>query len=227
MERIKTITEVNQIVNEKAINTEKVVEKENIAVQTSFVEPAKAESIKTEIATETESIKTEITEPEITETESSGKEETEKSLRKESSDSNNGISFQMLERVMKDEELRSEHQLALIRLREKTLIEKVNAELTFLEMKKKALKEIGGDEEQNISAIKKKQRGILLKYQNEKEEIERLKKMHRIASEERKIMIKQQKQIQKMQVSTKDMLIKLKKEEKAPQKRMPVKAKCK
>ena len=132
----------------------------------------------------------------------------------------NCISFQMLNRMMKDEELRSEHQLALIRLREKTLNEKVKAELTFLEMKKRALKKgNGNDEEQNISAIKKKQRGILMKFQSEKEEIERLKKMHKIASEERKIMIKQQKQIQKMQISTKDMLTKLKRKDKIPLKK--------
>ncbi|KAK6628918.1 hypothetical protein RUM43_002735 [Polyplax serrata] len=138
----------------------------------------------------------------------------------------NVISFQMLNRMIKDEELRSEHQLALIRLREKTLNEKVKAELTFLEMRKRALKEGGGsDGEQNVSAIKKKQRGILLKYQSEKEEIERLKKMHKIASEERNIMMKQQKQIQQMQLSTKDMLIKLRKREKSPLKKSPVKSK--
>lgn len=78
----------------------------------------------------------------------------------------------------------------------------------------------GGRVEVQISVIKKKQRGILLKYQNERQEIDRLKRMNQIASEDRQIMIKQQKQIQKMQLSTKDMILKLnkKKQEKTPNK---------
>lgn len=266
-ERLKTLSEVNKIVYEKSMNTEKVTEKEDQAIQTTFskdelkteesseTEKIETDSVKTEInVSEEESIRSEIMASSRKETEVEGdkvseipekvstvepsnddedsevKSKDREDRRKELetpdfSYGNSGISFQMLNRMMKDEELRSEHQLALIRLREKTLNEKVKAELTFLEMKKRALKESGVDEEQNVSAIKKKQRGILMKYQSEKEEIERLKKMHKIASEERKIMIKQQKQIQQMQLSTKDMLIKLERRERSPLKKNSLKPK--
>lgn len=268
-ERLKTLSEVNKIVSEKSVNTEKFVQKEDQAVQTSFIKDESSEKTTTETE-ESESVKTEINVSEMEErsdrekvesviqTEEEGEEEKKESEILEQIDSSSkpegnvketevkekeekvsekeemelsgrlsGISFQMLNRMMKDEELRSEHQLALIRLREKALNEKVKAELTFLEMKKRALKERGGDEEQNISAIKKKQRGIIMKYQSEKEEIERLKKMHKIASEERKIMIKQQKQIQQMQLSTNDMIIKLKRRERSPLRKSPLKPRCK
>ncbi|KAL0280288.1 UNVERIFIED_CONTAM: hypothetical protein PYX00_001629 [Menopon gallinae] len=237
VEKVKALSQTN-IRTDKAVNTE--FSPDDQSVKSAIEEDESTESVKTEL--DVVKVQDEVEESIKTETEANDQKSTateavseqksaSSSFRKKASDKNDlsdgtmGISFQMLNRMMKDEELRSEHQLALIRLREKTLNEKVKAELTLLEMRKKALKGRGSSEELAISAIKKKQRGILLKYQNEREDIERLKKMHRIASEERKIMIKQQKQIRKMQLTTKDMLIKLKKRENSPQKRSPVRAK--
>lgn len=244
VERVKALSQAS-VKTDKAVNTEYAPEEESVksAIEEDEESTEANKSVKTQL--DVPKVHEEVTESIKTETEANDQKSTEStsmesvleltaasSFRKKTpekndfSDSAMGISFQMLNRMMKDEELRSEHQLALIRLREKTLNEKVKAELTLLEIRKKAIKERGSSEELAISAIKKKQRGILLKYQNEREDIERLKKMHKIASEERKIMIKQQKQIRKMQLTTKDMLIKLKKREKSPQKsRLPVKAK--
>jgi len=66
------------------------------------------------------------------------------SLKGGDSESTAGISLQMLNRMMKDEELRSEHHLALIQLRQNALVEKTRAQLAVLDEEKRELKEREG-----------------------------------------------------------------------------------
>lgn len=57
-----------------------------------------------------------------------------------------------------------------------------------------------------VSLVKKKQRGILLKLQQERHEMQRLKQMQKIASKERKIILKQQRNLIKGQLATNKMM---------------------
>ena len=61
--------------------------------------------------------------------------------------------------------MRAQHQAALLALREKAIIDKTKAEMTFLEVKRKALKEKGRDEK--MPPIAKKQRALVKKLQAE------------------------------------------------------------
>lgn len=155
------------------------------SVQTSIM--SERDSIQTEIDFEQESIKTETVQ--------------------DSASTGTGISLKMLTSMIKDEEIRSEHQMALIQLRQHALVERTKACLTELEEKKRLIKDRHSDGP--MSAIKKKQRGVLLRYQSEQQEIERFKRMHQVASEERRNLIREQKEIHQMQVSSKDIMAKL------------------
>ena len=61
--------------------------------------------------------------------------------------------------------MRAQHQAALLALREKAIIDKTKAEMTFLEVKRKALKEKGRDEK--MPPIAKEQRALVKKLQAE------------------------------------------------------------
>lgn len=102
--------------------------------------------------------------------------------------------------------------------------------LVRLEEQKRALRDTGQDS--RISSVKKKQRAILLKLKEEKDEmnryvvfafivkvycymkkmffIYRLKELHEIASQERKLMLQKQRDMFNPQLSTKNILTKLK-----------------
>lgn len=66
---------------------------------------------------------------------------------------------------MKDEEVRLQHQSSLLRLRQKAVREKTKTELAWLEHQKKRLRDKGEDDK--MPPIRKKQRGLLLKLQQE------------------------------------------------------------
>lgn len=71
----------------------------------------------------------------------------------------------MVRQYVQEQEVRAKHQAALLELREKAIIEKTKAEMTFLEMQKKSLKNKGSDEK--MPPITKKQRALLMKLQAE------------------------------------------------------------
>lgn len=60
-----------------------------------------------------------------------------------------------------------------------------------------------------IPGIKKRQRAILLRLNQEREEIRRLRESHKIASQERRLMLQQQHNIAKMKLATKEIAHKL------------------
>nr|XP_012143758.1 PREDICTED: centrosome-associated protein 350-like isoform X2 [Megachile rotundata] len=109
--------------------------------------------------------------------------------------------------LLKDEKQRYDKIEMLFKSREKTLNDQTK-KLVKLEEQKRALKDTGQDS--RVSSVKKKQRALLLKLQQEKDEMNRLKELHKIASQERKLMLQKQRNMFNPQMSTKNILTKLK-----------------
>lgn len=109
--------------------------------------------------------------------------------------------------LIKDEKLMYDKIEMLFKSREKTLNDRTR-KLVKLEEQKRALRDTGQDS--RISSVKKKQRALLLKLQQEKDEMNRLKELHKMASQERKLMLQKQRNMFNPQMSTKNILTKLK-----------------
>ncbi|KAG1655758.1 Centrosome-associated protein 350 [Nymphon striatum] len=118
------------------------------------------------------------------------------------------FTLDMVKQYMKEGELRTHHQRALLKLREKAVVEKTKAELTWLELQKKKLKQTGSDDQ--MPPIRKKQRGLLLRLQQEQAEIKRMKSIQKAAEQERQMLFQQQEDIYKLHKSTKQVMDKIK-----------------
>ncbi|XP_030391706.1 centrosome-associated protein 350-like isoform X2 [Gopherus evgoodei] len=110
------------------------------------------------------------------------------------------FSLTMAEQYLREEELRARHQTALLRLREKALQEKTQAELAWLEHRKGCLDNLRDSEE--VSSVAEKQHKILTRLKQEQVEIQHLRNIYRAAHQERKLLLKQQREILLMQQST-------------------------
>ncbi|KAF5279776.1 hypothetical protein FQR65_LT03307 [Abscondita terminalis] len=110
-----------------------------------------------------------------------------------------GISLEMFEQLIKDEDARIENLKAILKIREKSLVDRTKGELAWLEVQKKNLRDAG--QLQEISAIKKKQRGLLIKLEHERHEMQRLKQMQKAASKERKTVLREQRNMIKAQLA--------------------------
>ncbi|CAH1179034.1 unnamed protein product [Phaedon cochleariae] len=119
-----------------------------------------------------------------------------------------GMSLNMFEQLIKDEDARLENLKAILKIREQVLLDRTKGELAWLEIQRKHFKETGQLHE--ASVIKKKQRGILVNHQKEKHEMQRMKQMQKAASVERKIVLKEQRNMIRQQLSTDNMLKKMK-----------------
>uniref|UniRef100_A0A3P9J507 Centrosomal protein 350 n=1 Tax=Oryzias latipes TaxID=8090 RepID=A0A3P9J507_ORYLA len=115
-------------------------------------------------------------------------------------DSFSQFTMDMVHQYMKDEEVRLQHQSSLLHLRQKALKEKTKTELAWLELQKKRLRDKGEDDK--MPPIRKKQRGLLMKLQQEQAEIKRLQEANRAARKERQLLLKQQQEIERMRNST-------------------------
>ncbi|XP_017262686.1 centrosome-associated protein 350 isoform X2 [Kryptolebias marmoratus] len=115
-------------------------------------------------------------------------------------DSFSQFTMEMVRQYMKDEEVRLQHQSSLLHLRQKALKEKTRAELAWLEHQKKKLRDKGEDDK--MPPIRKKQRGLLIKLQQEQAEIKRLQEANKAARKERQLLLKQQEEIERMRNST-------------------------
>lgn len=115
-------------------------------------------------------------------------------------DSFSKFTMEMVRQYMKEEEMRAAHQSSLLRLREKALKEKTKAELAWLEHQKKHLRDKGEDDK--MPPLKKKQRGLLLRLQQEKAEIKRLQEANKAARKERQLILKQQEEIERIRQTT-------------------------
>ncbi|NWU96262.1 CE350 protein, partial [Upupa epops] len=123
-------------------------------------------------------------------------------------DSFSKFTMEMVRQYMKEEEMRAAHQSSLLRLREKALKEKTKAELAWLEHQKKHLRDKGEDDK--MPPIRKRQRGLLLKLQQEKAEIKRLQEANKAAQKERQLILKQQAEIERIRHTTMKLQEKLK-----------------
>ncbi|XP_030639657.1 centrosome-associated protein 350 [Chanos chanos] len=115
-------------------------------------------------------------------------------------DSFSKFTMEMVRQYMKEEEVRAQHQSSLLRLRQRALKEKTKAELAWLEHQKRRLRDKGEDDK--MPPIRKKQRGLILKLQQEQAEIKRLQEANRAARKERQLLLKQQEEIERMRSTT-------------------------
>ncbi|KAL4634878.1 centrosome-associated protein 350 [Arapaima gigas] len=116
-------------------------------------------------------------------------------------DSFSKFTMDMVRQYMKEEEVRAQHQNSLLRLREKALKEKTKAELAWLEHQKRQVSNYKGEDDK-MPPIRKRQRGLLLKLQQEQAEIKRLQEANKAARKERQLLLKQQEEIERMRHTT-------------------------
>ncbi|NXW28984.1 CE350 protein, partial [Phaetusa simplex] len=110
------------------------------------------------------------------------------------------FSLAMVEQCLRGEELRARHQAALFKLRKKALREKARAELAWLGHQKRCLEDLQDSE--GASAMAAKQCKILTELKQEQAEIQHLQNIYRAAHQERKLLLKQQREILMMRHST-------------------------
>ncbi|NXW13990.1 CE350 protein, partial [Circaetus pectoralis] len=110
------------------------------------------------------------------------------------------FSLAMAEQCLRGEELRARHQAALLKLRKKALREKARAELAWLGHQKRCLENLRDCK--GASAVATKQRKILTELKQEQAEIQHLQNIYRAAHQERKLLLKQQREILMMRHST-------------------------
>eukprot|EP00118_Oscarella_pearsei_P005130 m.23079 g.23079 ORF g.23079 m.23079 type:complete len:2400 (+) comp28437_c0_seq1:88-7287(+) len=122
----------------------------------------------------------------------------------------------MVKQLLQDEELRAQHQRALLKLREKALHEKSKAELEWLRHKEERLQNRGEDDK--MPPLKERQRKVLSRLAAKKAEIRRLMKANKVATYERKQLLLQQKEVLKIKKEKQIYLSKLKQERSTPSK---------
>ncbi|NXW70850.1 CE350 protein, partial [Hirundo rustica] len=111
-----------------------------------------------------------------------------------------GSSLAVVEQCLRVEELRARHQAVLLQLRRKALRERARAELAWLRHRRRVLENL--QESTGASAMAAKQHKILMELEREQAEIQHLQNIQRAAHQERKLLLKQQREILMMQHST-------------------------
>ncbi|NXQ00682.1 CE350 protein, partial [Vidua macroura] len=111
-----------------------------------------------------------------------------------------GSSLAVVEQCLRAEELRARRQAVLLQLRRKALRERARAELAWLGHRRRVLENL--QDSTGASAMAAKQHKILMELKWEQAEIQHLKNIYRAAHQERKLLLKQQREILMMQHST-------------------------
>ncbi|NWV14441.1 CE350 protein, partial [Ptilonorhynchus violaceus] len=111
-----------------------------------------------------------------------------------------GSSLAVVEQCLRGEELRARHRAVLLQLRRKALRERARAELAWLGHRRRVLEDLR--DSNGASAVAAKQREILTELKREQAEIQHLQKISRAAHQERKLLLKQQREILMMHHST-------------------------
>ncbi|NXJ23298.1 CE350 protein, partial [Dicrurus megarhynchus] len=111
-----------------------------------------------------------------------------------------GSSLAVVEQCLRGEELRAWHQAVLLQLQRKVLRERARAELAWLGHQRGVLENL--QDSTGASAMAAKQHKILTELKREQAEIQNLQNIHRAAHRERKLLLKQQREILMMQHST-------------------------
>ena len=110
-------------------------------------------------------------------------------------DSFTKFTLEMVHQYMVEEKSRDKHKEAILRLKEKALVDKANSDIEALDRLKVRMVQKGQDDK--MPKIKKKQRSILLKLKEQQKEISRMREILKVAESERKFLIKQQKSMLK------------------------------
>ncbi|NWW43964.1 CE350 protein, partial [Pedionomus torquatus] len=110
------------------------------------------------------------------------------------------FSLAMVEQCLRREELQARHQAALLELHRKALQEKASTEMAWLDHQKCCLKNLQDGE--GVSAMAAKQCEILTELKREEAEIQHLQNIYKAAHQERKLLLKQQREILMMRHST-------------------------
>ncbi|XP_027587511.2 coiled-coil domain-containing protein 187 isoform X2 [Pipra filicauda] len=110
------------------------------------------------------------------------------------------LSLALAQQCLRGEELRARHQATLLQLRKKALREKARAELAWLGHQRRVLENL--QDSHGASAMAAKQHKILMELKQEQAEIQHLQNIYRAAHQERKLLLKQQREILMMQHST-------------------------
>ncbi|NXR64460.1 CE350 protein, partial [Rhadina sibilatrix] len=111
-----------------------------------------------------------------------------------------GSSLAVVEQCLRGEELRAGQQAGLLQLRRKALRERARAQLAWLGHRQRVLENL--QESTGASAMAAKRHKILMELKQEQAEIQHLQNIHRAAHQERKLLLKQQREILMMQHST-------------------------
>nr|XP_026652831.1 centrosome-associated protein 350 isoform X1 [Zonotrichia albicollis] len=111
-----------------------------------------------------------------------------------------GCSLAVVEQCLRAEELRARHQAVLLQLRRKALRERARAELAWLGHRRRVLENL--QDSTGASAMAAKQHKVLMELKWEQAEIQHLRNIHRAVHQERKLLLKQQREILMMQHST-------------------------
>ncbi|XP_056396977.1 coiled-coil domain-containing protein 187 [Hyla sarda] len=109
------------------------------------------------------------------------------------------FTLEMSQQYLREEELRARHQTALLRLREEALKEKTKAELSLLNHQKIYWET--KKEPSKIEEILKQEQEIQRGLKEEQAEIRHLQNMYKAAHQERKLLLRQQKEILRIQQS--------------------------
>ncbi|NWR23372.1 CE350 protein, partial [Emberiza fucata] len=110
-----------------------------------------------------------------------------------------GSSLAVVEQCLRAEELRARHQAVLLQLRRKALQERARAELAWLGHRRRVLENL--QDSTGACAMAAKQHKVLMELKWEQAEIQHLKNIHRAAHQERKLLLKKQREILMMQLS--------------------------
>ena len=100
---------------------------------------------------------------------------------------------EIVKKYMQEEEMRSKHQAHLLKLREKALVEKTDAELAWLAQMKRKAQDKGEDE--RMPALLSKERGVMQKLREEQESIDKMKEVQKRASENRLRILSQHSEV--------------------------------
>ncbi|KAJ8379776.1 hypothetical protein SKAU_G00005540 [Synaphobranchus kaupii] len=102
------------------------------------------------------------------------------------------LSLAMSQQSLREEELRARHHSALCRLREDALWEKTQAEIAWLEHRRRCLR---AGEEGTLADITKKQEEVVNRMQQEQAEIRHWRNLYRSGRQQRKLLLWQQREV--------------------------------
>ncbi|XP_035226875.1 centrosome-associated protein 350-like, partial [Stegodyphus dumicola] len=110
-----------------------------------------------------------------------------------SDDSFAQLTLDVIRKMTHEEELRARHQLSLLQFQERTLVEKARAEMKWLELLKKKLQEKGS--ERKVSAVKKRQKDIILRLRQERAQLKCMQEAYRSICEKHHSLLADKKKL--------------------------------